>query len=321
MSAGLPVRAHRLFFHGRGSTLFGIHIVNVLLTLVTLGVYYFWAKTRVREYLASQTEFEGDRFAWHGTGRELLIGFLRALGVFGVPLVVLIVIRDFLEVPVILKIVAGALVPLIGLLLVPVALVGARRYRLSRMSWRGIRFSFRGRAGDFVKLFVLGTLLTSLTFGLYYPIFDTRRYGFMTSHAWFGTRPFRFDGRGRDLFWPFIGMIVLLLPSLGFSVLWYLARRRRYFWDHTAAGSARFHSVVTGRGLFLIYGGNLLLLLLTLGLAWPWAKTRSVRYTFRCLTIEGPLDLETIEQDARAASATGEGLAGMLDSGSGFDFG
>ena len=53
---------HRLAFHGAGSFLLGIHIVNVLLTIVTLGVYYFWAKVRVEEYILSQTECAGDRF-------------------------------------------------------------------------------------------------------------------------------------------------------------------------------------------------------------------------------------------------------------------
>src|SRR4030095_1405412 len=45
-------------FHGSGGTLFGIHVVNTLMILVTLGIYYFWAKTRVRQYLAGQTEVE-----------------------------------------------------------------------------------------------------------------------------------------------------------------------------------------------------------------------------------------------------------------------
>ena len=52
----LPRARTHLLFHGSGGSLFGIHVVNVLLTLVTLGVYYFWAKTRVRVYLMSQTE-------------------------------------------------------------------------------------------------------------------------------------------------------------------------------------------------------------------------------------------------------------------------
>ena len=46
-----------------------------------------------------------------------------------------------------------------------------------------------------------------------------------------------------------------------------------------------------------------------------------MRFTLRYLTLEGPLRLEEVQQDARAASATGEGLAGFFDSGTGFDFG
>jgi uncharacterized membrane protein YjgN (DUF898 family) len=314
-----PVTALR--FHGNGGSLFGIHIVNVLLTLLTLGVYYFWAKTRVRVYVMSQTELEGGRFAWHGTGRELFLGFLRALVIFGVPTVLLIAIRDLLDVPMELKFLAGVLVPIVFIVFLPLAMVGARRYRLSRISWRGIRFSFRGRALDFVKLFIVGSVLSSLSFGLYYPIFETRRQEFMTSHSWFGNRRFRFDGRGWDLFFPFLVTMLLALPTFGLILLWYLARKRRYFWDHTVAGEARFRCTVTGWGLFLLYAGNILLLVFTLGLAWPWVKVRSVRFTLRHLALEGPLQLEDIQQDPRGASATGEGLAGLLDSGSGLDLG
>ena len=65
----------RLRFHGSAMGLFGIQAINALLTLLTLGVFYFWAKTRVRRYVMGETELEGDRFAYHGTGRELLVGF------------------------------------------------------------------------------------------------------------------------------------------------------------------------------------------------------------------------------------------------------
>ena len=84
---------HRLSFHGVGGTLFGIHIVNVFLTIVTLGIFYFWGKARVRRYLWSQTAIAGDRFAFHGTGREMLIGFLKAVLVFAIPLIALSILR------------------------------------------------------------------------------------------------------------------------------------------------------------------------------------------------------------------------------------
>ena len=316
-----PRQRRRLFFHGTGGTLFGIHIVNVLLTIVTLGVYYFWAKTRVRVYMLSQSEFEGDRFAWHGTGKELLIGFLKAMIIFFIPLSVLGVIKDVPEVSAPLQFLAAILGYALVVIVLPLAMVGSRRYRLSRISWRGIRFSFRGPAWDFVKIFIVGSILTSLTLGLYYPFFDTRRYAFMTAHAWFGNRRFRFDGEGRELFRPFLLTILLVPFTLGLALFWYWARRRRFFWDHTSVDEARFRCTVTGGRLALLTLGNVVLLVCTVGLAWPWVKVRNARFTCANLTIDGPLDLDQIQQDAQAASTTGEGLAGLLDSGSGFDFG
>jgi hypothetical protein len=70
-------------FHGRASTLFGIFVVNVFLTLATLGLYYFWARVRLRRYLLGQTEVDGDRFEYHGRGLEVLVGFAKAFFFFG----------------------------------------------------------------------------------------------------------------------------------------------------------------------------------------------------------------------------------------------
>ena len=306
-------RIRRLSFHGAGSSLSGIHIVNTFLTIITLGIYSFWGRVRVRNYLLSETEFEGDRFAYHGTGRELLNGYLKAMLVFGIPLALLNFVPDLLDLGVVVKIAAGVLAYGIILVFVPLAMVGARRYRLSRTSWRGIRFSFRGRVADFMKLFVRGALLTPITLGLYYPFFDTRRYAFMTSHSHLGNRKFDFDGTGRDLFGSYALALLLFLPTLGLYWFWFLAKKQRYFWDHTSCGVARFHSTVTGGRLLLLRLGNLLLLVVTLGLGWPWVLVRNARFACAYLTLEGSLDLADIQQDAQAATATGEGLAGFLD--------
>lgn len=308
-----PLR--RPSFHGAGGTLFGIHIVNTLLTLVTLGVYYFWAKTRLRQYLFSQTEIEGDRFAYHGTGRELLLGTLKAVLVFGVPIFLLNVVRDVLDVPVLVKVGAGLLSASLLFVLFPVAMVGARRYRLSRTSWRGIRFSFRGRAWEMMKIFILGTFFTGLTLGLYYPFFLAARQTFMVSHSYFGNERFDFDGQGRDLFWPFVLSILLTLPTLGLCWAWYIARKRRYFWGHTAFGAARFSCTVTGAALLGLWVVNVLLLVCTLGLGWPWVRVRNINFAFRNLALVGPLDLARIQQEAQTVSAIGEGLSGFFDSG------
>jgi uncharacterized membrane protein YjgN (DUF898 family) len=318
-AAADPGASRQLSFHGSGGTLLGIHVVNILLTLVTLGVYYVWAKTRARRYLFSQTSFEGDRFAYHGTGKEMLLGFLKAFLVFLLPIIGLSIVRDQLDVDPRIKGAAAGLISFLFLIFIPVATVGSRRYRLTRTSWRGIRFSFRGRAWSFVLLFAKGYVLSLVTFGLYYPIYLTRRQAFMVSNSYFGNERFDFDGRGRNLLAGFVLAILLTLPTLGLCWIWYLARKRRFFWDHTCFGAARFRSTVSGGALLGLYVVNVLLLLVTLGIAWPWVRVRNIRFTYRYLALEGPLDLEHIRQQAQFASATGEGLAGFLDTG--FDLG
>ena len=65
--------------------------------------------------------------------------------VFGLPILLLQFVRDLLDVPILLRRAADLAVAVLAYAFFPIAMVGARRYRLSRTSWRGIRFSFRGR--------------------------------------------------------------------------------------------------------------------------------------------------------------------------------
>ena len=319
-----PSAAHdperRLFFHGSGGSLFGIQIVNVFRTLITLGIYHFWGKVRVRSYLFSGSEFDGDRFAYHGTGKELLIGSLTAVLVLGA-LFALMNASPYLPGGAPTRIAAFATAYGLLLLFIPVAIVGARRYRLSRISWRNIRFSFRGRVADFFKIFAGGGLLTLVTLGLYYPIYATKQHAFLVAHSYFGDRPFAFDGRGQDLFGSYLLGLVLLLPTLGLSWLWFLARKQRYLWDHTSFESARFRCTVTGGRLARLYTGNLFLLVLTLGLALAWVRIRNVRFAFAYLTLRGSLDPAAIRQDAQPAAATGDGLESLMDLGGDFAVG
>ncbi|MGH7353725.1 MAG: YjgN family protein [Candidatus Rokuibacteriota bacterium] len=302
-----------LLFHGSGGALFGIQIVNLLLVLLTLGIYYFWAKVRVRAYMASETELEGDRFAYHGTGRELFLGFLKALAVFFVPIALLQILPEALDAPEPVKALAWLGTYLVVAVVIPLAVVGARRYRLSRTSWRGIRFSLRGRTFDFVKIFWLGWVLMPLTLGLWYPVWITQRHAFLTRNSWFGSERFGFDGRGRDLVGPFILMVLLFLPTLGLAWFWFAAYRQRYFWGHTSVGAARFRSTVPGWAWAWLTCSNVVFLVGSLGLFWPWLIVRNVRFTLRYLGLEGPLDLSRVRQEAQAATATGEGLAGFFD--------
>jgi uncharacterized membrane protein YjgN (DUF898 family) len=307
----------RLTFHGSGGTLFGIYVVNILLTIVTFGFYRFWGKVKVRRFMLSQTGFEGDRFAYHGTGKALLNGFAKAVLFVGTPITALSAAAR-LSGDATIDIATQVFTSLLVFVFIPVAMVGARRYRLSRTSWRGIRFSFRGRAWAFVRLFTLASLLSAVTLTLYYPFFQTRQQAFMVSNSHFGRRPFRFDGRGRDLFGAYVIALLLLVPTLGVYLFWFSARKTRYFWEHTYFETARFRSTMTGGGLMAQTLTNWAMLIFTLGLAWPWVLIRRTRFEFANLTVEGPLDLAGIVQEPQLATATGDALSSLLGADVGF---
>ena len=312
--AGVP---RRLSFHGVGGTLFGIYVVNILLTIATFGAYRFWGKVRIRRFMLSQTSFEGDRFAYHGTGKELLLGFVKALLFVGLPITALSAVAR-LSGDKTIYVATQAFTSLLVFIFIPIAMVGARRYRLSRTSWRGIRFSFGGKAWAFVRIFMVASLLSTLTLTLYYPFFQARQQGFMVSNSYFGRRQFRFDGRGRDLLGAYVVALLLLVPTLGIYLFWFHARKTRYFWEHTYFEAARFRSTMTGGRLLTQNVCNWLLLIATLGLAWPWVLVRRTRFEFAYLTVEGPLDLAGIVQEPQLPTATGDALSSLLGADVGF---
>jgi uncharacterized membrane protein YjgN (DUF898 family) len=139
----------------------------------------------------------------------------------------------------------------------------------------------------------------------------------MVSHSYLGSQRFEFDGRGRDLLWSWVGAALLLLPTLGLSWFWFSARKQRYFAEHTTFGAGRFTSAVRGHNVAAFTLSNWLLIIASLGIAMPWATVRSLRFMFRYLSLEGAPDFGAVRQDSRAASASGEGLSGLLDA----DFG
>ena len=174
-------------YHGTGGSLFGLVFVNGLLTMLTLGVYSFWAKNKVREFHYSHTEMDGDRFAYHGTGGELFSGALKAAGiliVLGLVFSILTALLGGNGSPTVTL--ALTLTFYVGIgLLICFAINNARRYRLSRSSWRGIRFSFHGDSAEFLKMMVKGVLLSIVTLGFYTPYFQNQRRAFFVNNARF----------------------------------------------------------------------------------------------------------------------------------------
>lgn len=302
-------------YHGTGGSLFGLVFVNGLLTVLTLGIYSFWAKNKVREFHYSNTEMDGDRFTYLGTGGELFAGALKAAGV----MIVLSIIYGLA-----MALLGGqgstAVTVAMGLtfyigvgLLICFAINNARRYRLSRSSWRGIRFSFHGDSAEFLKMMVRGMLLSVVTLGFHTPYFQNQRQAFLVNNARFGSEPFKYDASGRELFGEFVKAVLLTIPTLGIYWFWYSAFKHRYFWGNTTMRGGRFRSSVSGGELLKLHLINALLVMCTLGIAMPWAVTRTKSFWFDNMALHGTVDWASIQQRAQEVGATGEGIAESFD--------
>ena len=121
----------RLAFDGSGSEYFRIWVVNVLLTLLTLGVYSAWAKVRKARWFAQHTQLMGDRFDYHGEPWRVLAGRVLAVGL-------LLLWTWSFDIAAWVGWTVLALMLLVG----PLLFASAQRFRLANTSWRGLRFGF-----------------------------------------------------------------------------------------------------------------------------------------------------------------------------------
>ena len=67
-----------LRFNGDHSTFVGLRIMNNILKVLTIGLYYPWARASELKYMYGESEYMGTRFVFHGTGTEMFKGFIKA---------------------------------------------------------------------------------------------------------------------------------------------------------------------------------------------------------------------------------------------------
>jgi len=187
----VPARA--VEFTGSWREYFPIAASNVLLTIVTLGVYRFWATARQRRYLWSRTELIGDRLEWSGTGKEMFIGFLIVMAIL-IPFFLFI---QFLF-PALLargKIqAAGGILTLfyIGIIyLGGFARFRALRYRLSRTWWRGIRGGSNEPGWNYGGEYLGRVVVSLMTMFIVWPWAATRLWSGRWNQMSFGPLNFR----------------------------------------------------------------------------------------------------------------------------------
>ena len=332
-------------FTGRGGEYFGIWITNLLLTIVTFGIYSAWAKVRRLRYFYQHTRLAGAGFDYHGDPVAILKGRLIGLG--------LVLAYNF----------SGqiswklfALTLLLLLVVMPWLLRQSFRFRLAYSSYRGLRFRFHGSTADAYRVFLGNGLLMFVTLYLAGPLFHQRLKQYQHGQASYGQAPFSFHagvGAFYRAYGSIMALVLLLLVALiagsvgmgqampkgangapdpmavmamtgtillvlfgGMLMIQPLwdSRLQNLIWNHTRLGEHRFRSSLSARRLFTLYLGNLVLVLLTLGLFMPWAAVRVARY--RASTLEmlpaAPLDEFLASQEA-AVTATGEEAAELFD--------
>ncbi|MEY4750889.1 MAG: hypothetical protein RIQ60_3103 [Pseudomonadota bacterium] len=156
-----PARHLEVSFEGSGSEYFRIWIVNLLLIVVTLGLYYPFARARRLAYFYGNTRVGDDPLAFHGRGGPMLKGYLIAALLLG---------GYFLSQQASLWVAGLMLLLLVGL--APALFRSGQRFRMGQTSWRGLRMGFAGsRAGAYQALgivmvvgaIVLGSNVVALT--------------------------------------------------------------------------------------------------------------------------------------------------------------
>ena len=204
--------AHRLSYVGRTATLFGVHYVNLALNILTLWIYRFWARTRLRRFLWAGTRIDDEPFEYTGTGSEIFFGFLRVVAVLLAPLIVLQLVPLAFDPDNEWIVFVTETLRLVAILyLIYAGTYFARRYRMSRTSWRGIRFRQAGSAWRYGALRLGHLVLVVLTLGVYFPWYQMAVARYETANLRFGTGQFAFDGHGRDLVGRFLGVSAIAL--------------------------------------------------------------------------------------------------------------
>ena len=167
------------------------------LELITAGFYRFWLATDIRRHLWSNTQIDGDAAEYTGRGKELLIGFLFALAIIvPVYLVYFLVSLEAAR----LKTFASFPLLLFFYLFGQFAIYRARRYRLTRTVWRGVRFWMSGSGWAYAARAALWGLLMLLTLGLILPWREAALERYKMRHCYYGELQGSFEGRGWDFF-------------------------------------------------------------------------------------------------------------------------
>ena len=335
-----------LEYDGKTGALFKLYLLDFFMRIITIGIYLFWGKTRLRKYILSHHALGGDRFEYTGTGGELFKGFIKVLPILAILFIPLL----FKEQYPILMLIYLPLIYCYG-----IALYGAHRYRYSRTRWRGIRGYLDGSTIGYANLAFGRLLLNIITLGFAVPSSDIAKHKYIMNNAYFGNIKAEFDGHSKVLFGAYIksmllvvflttlssiGMFIsitaaltigqvaagggMIISVLAFILIFPIARSiyaaalMREKMRGLKIGNLKFICTVNATDLIKLKLGNLLILLLTFGIGYPFTAQRTIRFMARHHIVMGNLDAFQAEQGKDQGLTSGEGLEAGFDIDVGF---
>lgn len=338
----------QLRFTGTGGEYFGIWIVNILLTIVTLGIYSAWAKVRRLQYFYRHTEVAGSSFDFHGNPKSILIGRILAFAM-------LFIYHYTARVHSVYVFLVVAIIAAV----MPWLLRNSFRFRLYNTSWRGTRFHFRGEVPGAYRVFLLNGFLAMITLYLLAPFMHQRVKAYQHNNSWFGQTQCSFHARvgefyriyllllfaivafgvivgysgiigdfiamanskkqgthldGRGIFRDIIILYGALIAMMSLVGPLFHALITNLIWNNTRIGEHRIECTMSPLGLMWISVSNLVLLALTLGFFMPWAMVRLVRFEVECMRLLPASDLqEFTDAGPEAVAAFGAEAANAFD--------
>ena len=347
-SAAPTTQPEPIRFTGRGSEYFGIWIVNLLLTIVTLGIYGSWAKVRRMQYFYRHTELAGSSFDFHGRPLKIFYGRLIALGM---ALAYSYSVR------------LHSRVTLLGLVLLalvlPWLLRNSLRFRLYNTSWRGTRFHFRGTVAAAYRVFLLNGLLALITLYIMAPFMHQRLKTYQHDNSWFGRTRCSFHATAGRFYLVYLlllaavigffvvigvsgvigtfmsigaaqrgggrvdpGAFIRLLVTVYGTVIFigvsiapaFHALISNLIWNNTRIGEHRIECRMSPFKLVWITITNFVLLILTIGFFMPWASVRLAKYQLESVRLLPVSDLqEFVAAEPETLGAVGEEAATAFD--------
>lgn len=337
-------------FRGEGGEFFRIWIVNVVLSILTLGIYSAWAKVRTQRYFYGNTRLAGSSFEYLADPVRILKGRLIAFG-----LLVLYMVSDQFS-PLF-----GILAFIALMLLMPWIVHSSLRFRNHNSAWRGVRFGFDGSLGDAYRNWLLWPIAGALSLGLLMPWVFRKQIAYAIEGSRFGDTRFGFDGGVKRIYLIFgacLGVLLLCVVAAGFvlglvtpavvsasagsepgmlglvlavigmvppligyflAFALFVAWMTNYRFNGSRLGMHRFEADYRFGSYTRLVLVNTLGMVFTLGLFYPWAKVRSARYAAEHTRViaDGSLDEFAASQD-QDVNATGGEMGELFDIGIGF---